>query len=359
MIDKLLMTPGPTNVPERVLRKMSESVIHHRTEEYSKIFKEMTKRLEYVFQTKNPVLTFTAAGTGGLEATIANMFSKDDKVLAVSIGVFGDRFIKIAKIYGLDVDVISVPWGKGVTLDEIKEKFSEKYKALIVTHNETSTATVNPIKEIGEFMKDKKQLFIVDGVSSIGGIEVKMDEWNIDVLVTASQKALMTPPGLCFIGVSDKAWEYAQKSNLPKFYFDFKAAREYLKKPMPQNPYTPAVTLIVAANEALKMIEEEGLYNVYERHAKLALMFRNEIKKMGLNIYTDEKYLSNTVTAITFNEDGVASEVKKKMEEEFNIIIAGGQQKLKGKMIRVGHMGCVNKEMIERTLNALKKCLNY
>lgn len=357
MINKLLMTPGPTNVPDRVLKKMAETVFHHRTKEFSHILADMTDRLKYVFQTKNPVLTLTCAGTGGLEASIANLFSKGDKVLIVTIGVFGDRFIKIAKTYELDVDVLSIPWGRGVTLEEIKDNLLEEHKALIVTHNETSTAAVNPIKEIGEFMRNKKQLFIVDGVSSIGGIEARMDEWNIDVLVTASQKALMTPPGLSFVGVSDKAWEASERANLPKFYFDFKVARESLEKSMPQNPYTPAVSLIAATNEALKMIEEEGLHNVYARHEGLSKKFRSEVEKMGLNIYTDKDYLSNNVTAISFNEDNIASNIKKRMEDEFGIVIAGGQQNLKGKMIRIGHMGCIDEEMIERTLNALRKCL--
>jgi aspartate aminotransferase-like enzyme len=357
MEGKLLMTPGPTNVPERVLRKMSEPIIHHRTKEYGKLFGEMSERLKYVFQTKNSVLTFPSAGSGGLEAAIVNMFSKGDKVLIASIGVFGDRFIKIAETYGLKVDAIKVPWGMGVEVEEIKERLKDDHKALILTHNETSTAATNHIKEIGEFMKDKSQLFIVDGVSSVGGIEVKMDDWNIDVLVTASQKALMSPPGLAFIGVSDKGWEAAKSSDIPKFYWDFFSAREHLEKPIPENPYTPAVSLILGVNEALKMIQEEGLYNVYERHENLANKLRCEVEKMGLNIYTDKRFLSNTVTAITFDEEGIASKIKNRMEEEFGIVIAGGQGKMKGKMIRIGHMGCVNEEMIDRTINALKRCL--
>lgn len=357
MEGKLLMTPGPTNVPQRVLDKMGEAVIHHRTVEYSKVFGEMNERIKMVFQTKNPVLTFPAAGTGGLESAIVNMFSPGDKVLIVSIGVFGDRFIKIAKLFGLEVDSISVPWGRGVTIDEIRERLQEDHKALIVTHNETSTATTNPLKEIGEFMKDKKQLLIVDGVSSIGGLEAKMDEWNIDVLITASQKALMTPPGLAFVGVSEKAFEAAKRSTIPKFYWDYLSAREYLDKPVPENPYTPAVSLIVAANEALKMIEEEGLDNVYKRHQILAEKVRIETEKMGLKIYTDLNYKSDVVTGFIFEEEGIASKIKKKMEQDFNIVIAGGQGKLKGKMIRIGHMGYVNHEMVERTLDALRKSL--
>ncbi|KGM96481.1 class V aminotransferase [Clostridium novyi A str. 4552] len=357
MSTKLLMTPGPTNVPDRVLKKMGEEVLHHRTKEFGTMFGEMSERLKYVFQTKNPVLTFPASGTGGLEAAIVNMFSKGDKVLAVSCGVFGDRFITIAKIYGVDVEVLEVPWGTGVKLEEIENRLKDYHKALIVTHNETSTAVTNNIKAIGQFMKDKNQLFIVDGVSSIGGIEAKMDDWNIDVLITASQKALMSPPGLFFAGVSDKAWEACEKSDIPKYYMDFKRAKEFLEKTTPQNPYTPAVSLIAATNEALKMIEEEGLHNVYKRHEILANKFRTEVEKMGLNIYTDKNYLSNTVTAITFDKDGIANQIKNRLEEEFNIVIAGGQGNLKGKMIRFGHMGCVNEEMIDVSLDALKKCL--
>lgn len=357
MFNKLLMTPGPTNVPDRVLKKMGEGILHHRTKEFGALFGEMSERLKYIFQTKNPVLTFPASGTGGLEAAIINMFSKGDKILAVSCGVFGDRFITIAKIFGVNVDVIKVPLGTGVKLEEIKNKLTDEYKGLIVTHNETSTAVTNNIKEIGEFMKEKKQLFIVDGVSSVGGIEVKMDKWNIDVLITASQKALMSPPGLFFVGVSDKAWEASENSDIPKFYLDFKRAKEFLQRSIPENPYTPAVSLITATNEALKMIEEEGLYNVFQRHYELANKFRDEVKKMGLSIYTNKDYLSNTVTAINFNEDNMALKIKEKLEKEYNIIIAGGQGDLKGKIIRFGHMGCINEEMIYRSLDALKKCL--
>lgn len=355
-MNKLLMTPGPTNVPDRVIKKISEGMLHHRTEEYSKIFRELNERLKYVFQTKNPVLTFPSSGTGGLEAALVNSFSKGDKILAVSIGDFGDRFMKIAKTYELDVDEIKIPWGSAVTLDKIKEKLTEDHKGLIVTHNETSTAAVNPIKEIGEFLKNKNILFIVDAVSSLGGIDIKMDDWGIDVLVTASQKALMSPPGLAFIGVSEKALERAEKSNLPRFYFDFLNAKKFLDKENPENPYTPAVPLIVGANEALKMIEEEGLENVFLRHKNLANKFREEVKKMGLTLFAEPNAFSNTVTAINI-EDGKASFIKENLEKNYGIIIAGGQGHTKGKLIRVGHMGYVNEEMIDITLNALKNSI--
>lgn len=358
MQEKILMTPGPTKVPERVLRKMSEAVLHHRTIEYTKVFGELSERLKYVFQTKNSVLTFPAAGTGGLESAIVNMFSEGDKVLVVCTGVFGERFATIARTYRLEADTINVQWGKAVTLDQIREKFDDNvYKGLIVTHNETSTAVLNPICEIGEYMKDKKALFVVDSVSGLGGLDIKMDEWNIDVLVTGSQKALMSPPGLAFVGVSCKGWERSKESNIPKYYWDYINCRKYLEKPNPQNPYTPAVSLVVATNEALKMIQEEGLQNVFKRHEVLAKRLRKATKEMGLKIFTDKNALSNNLTAFSIEEDGRAAYIKARMEKEYNIVIAGGQAHLNGKMIRVGHMGYVNEEMIDLTIDALKKCL--
>lgn len=356
-MNKLLMTPGPTNVPQRVLEKMSETILHHRTSQYSNLFGEFNERLKYVFQTNNPVLTFPASGTGGLESAIVNSFSKGDKILAVSIGDFGNRFINIAKIYGLQVDEIIVPWGKAVTLEEVKKNLKPYHKGLIITHNETSTAVVNPIKEIGKFLNDKDILYIVDAVSSLGGIDIKMDEWNIDILITASQKALMSPPGLAFIGVSKKALYRCENSNLPKYYFDYLLAKKYMDKKEPQNPYTPAVSLISAANEALQMIEKEGLQNVFLRHEKLASKFREEIKNMGLKLYAQDHCYSNTVTAISFEEEGLASKIKDKLDKEYNIIISGGQGSTKGKLIRVGHMGCVNEEMIDKTLYAIRNLL--
>lgn len=356
-MNKLLMTPGPTNVPQRVLEKMSENMLHHRTSQYSKLFEEFNERLKYVFQTKNSVLTFPSSGTGGLESAIINPFSKGDKILAVSIGDFGNRFINIAKIHSLKVDEIVIPWGKAVTLEDIKKNLRPDHKGLIITHNETSTAVVNPIEEIGNFLKDKDVLYIVDAVSSLGGIDIKMDEWNIDILISASQKALMSPPGLAFVGVSEKALYRCTQSNISKYYFDYLLAKKYLDKVEPQNPYTPAISLILAANESLKIIEKEGLQNVFLRHQKLANKFRDGIKSMNLKLYAQNHCYSNTVTAISFEEEGLASRIKNKLDKEYNIIISGGQGFTRGKLIRVGHMGCVNDEMIDKTLYAIQKSL--
>ncbi|WP_461205716.1 pyridoxal-phosphate-dependent aminotransferase family protein [Clostridium sp. DL1XJH146] len=352
-MSKILMTPGPTTVPDRVLRKMSEPVLHHRTDEYSKIFSEMSEKLKYVFRTKGDVLTFTSSGTGAMESSIVNMFSRNDKVLVISTGVFGDRFAKIAEAYGVQVDLLKVVWGKAVSIEEIKKRYKEDYKGIIVTHNETSTAVVNPIKEIGDFMKDKEGVLIVDSVSGLGGVDIRMDEWNIDVLITASQKALMSPPGLAFVGVSDKAWRKIETSDLPKFYWDYKENRKFLLKEKPFNPFTPAVSLVAGVNEALSMIQEEGLENVLLRHEIYANRVRNWAKSKGLVVFGEESCKSNNVTPIMTDR---ANEIKKKMSKEFNIEIAGAKGELSGKMIRIGHMGYVTEEMITRTIDSLDKC---
>ncbi|AHM56292.1 soluble hydrogenase, small subunit [Peptoclostridium acidaminophilum DSM 3953] len=356
MNEKLLMTPGPTNVPKRVLDSMSQSMMHHRTSEFSCMLSQMSERLKYVFQTSSDVLTFPAAGTGGLEAVIVNLFSPGDRVLLVSIGVFGDRFSKIAQVFGLDVDKLEVPWGMGADPQTIKESLKDSHKAVIVTHNETSTAAANDIKKIAEMLSGEDKLLIVDAVSSLGGLELRMDEWGIDAVVTASQKALMSPPGLAFISLSERAWEKSKESRLPKYYWDFEKARADLNKAKAQNPYTPAVSLIAATNEALAIIQEEGIENAWKRHELMANRIRSGIEKIGLGIFTHRDYLSNTVTAVDVGEK--AETVKAMMENEHGIIISGGQGVLKGRIIRIGHMGCIDGEMADRTLKALEDCMN-
>jgi len=356
MNEKLLMTPGPTNVPKRVLDSMSQSMMHHRTSEFSSMLSQLSERLKYVFQTSSDVLTFPAAGTGGLEAVLVNLFSPGDRVLLVSIGVFGDRFAKIAQAFGLEVDKLEVMWGMGAAPQAISDRLKDSHKAVIVTHNETSTAASNDIQKIAEILSGEDKLLIVDAVSSLGGIELRMDEWGIDAVVTASQKALMSPPGLTFISLSERAWEHARKSKMPKYYWDFEKARDDLNKAKPQNPYTPAVSLVAAANEALAMIQEEGLENVWKRHGLVAKRVRSGVEKLGLKIYTHGDYLSNTVTAVDIGER--AESVKAMMEKEHGIIISGGQGQLKGRIIRIGHMGCIDCEMADRTLRALEDCIN-
>ncbi len=356
---KLLMIPGPTMVPERALQEGSKQVLFHRSTEFGKLFAEVNEGLQYVFQTQNPVLTFPAVGTGGLEATVANLFSPGDTILSVTTGVFGERFATIAKNFGLNVYKLDFPWGQAIEPDMIKKQLEQhsEIKAVFVTHNETSTGVVNDLVAIGKILRQFNVLYVVDAVSSLGGIDLQTDVWDIDVVITASQKALMSPPGLTFISVGPRAWEAVEKAKLPKYYWDFINARKYLEKKLPQNPYTPAVTLIASLNEALKMMREEGMDVIFNRHQRLAHAVRKGVEGMGLNLFAASNCYSNTVTAITVPEGIDGDAVRKIMSEQYNVVVAGGQASLKGKIIRMGHMGYVNEDNVLTALQALAAAL--
>lgn len=352
------MTPGPTIVPASVLTAEGEPAIHHRTKEYGQLFQEFNENLQYVFQTKNPVITFPGAGTGGLEAAVVNFFSPGDKILVVSIGFFGDRFAEIASIFGLDVELLAVPWGQSVDPSNIKTKINENdYKAVLVTHNETSTGACNNIYQISKVLAGKDLLFIVDAVSSLGALDLQTDAWGVDVAITASQKALMSPPGLTFLSVNEKGWEAAKTAKCPKYYWDIIKAKESMEKELPQNPYTPAVSLIRGCNVALNMIKEEGLQRVFKRHTRLARMLQVAVKAIGLEFFAAEKARSQCITSIVMPQGIDGEKVRKRMSNEHNVIIAGGQEKLKGKIIRIGHMGYVYDEDILETIKALEHSL--
>jgi aspartate aminotransferase-like enzyme len=357
--DKLLMTPGPTMIPPKVLQAMSRQIIHHRTKEFQAIFTEFNTKLKTVFDTKNDVLTFASSGTGAMEASIANLFSPGDKVLVGTIGVFGDRYVKIAKAYGLDVDVISVPWGQALDPEDIKKRLDEdvdnKIKAVIVTHNETSTGVTNDLEAIGQVLKERPQLLVVDAISSLGGIPLKTDEWGIDVVVAGSQKALMVPPGLSFASLSDRAWDAVKRSKLPKFYFDFLAYREKLNDN--DTPYTPAVTLIIGTNVALDMILDEGLDKVYARNRRLAEATRAAARAMGLELFAEPTHASDIITSIRGPEGIDVEKVRKIMNTKYDIMITGGQGKLKGQILRIGHVGYVDQFDLLKTLTGLEYSL--
>ena len=344
---KLLMTPGPTMIPPSVLEVMGRQIIHHRTTEFRNIFAELNDNLKFVFQTKNHVLTLCSSGTGAMESAIANLFSAGDKVIVASIGVFGDRFAKIAEAYGLVVEKISVEWGQAVEPNIIKQKLDEdaqdQIKAVIITHNETSTGVTNDIETIGKIVSKTNKLFIVDAISSIGGLNIQTDDWGIDVVVGGSQKALMTPPGLAYVSLSPKAWEAHKHSKLPKFYWNYSAYRKGLEADqLPDAPFTPAISLMMAQNQAIKLIKEEGLQNVFGRHKKLALAAQAGAKALGLRLFPDQSISSYIITAIRAPEGVDIENVRKTMNKEYDIMAAGGQQHLKGQIIRIGHCGYVD-----------------
>ncbi len=338
-----LLTPGPTPVPSEVLLEMANPIIHHRTDEFKQIFKEVCEDIKYLFQTKNDVIILASSGTGAMEASISNLFNKGDKVLIIRAGKFGDRWGEIAESYELNPVYIDVEWGNPVNIDDVKFKLDENpdIKGIFTQASETSTGIKHPIKEIAELVRNNENcLFIVDGITGVGVFDIKPDEWGIDVLISGSQKAFMLPPGLAFISLSEKAWEFAENSNLPKYYFDLKKERKNLKKG--QTAYTPAVSLIIGLKKVLELVKKEGLENIFERNKKFAYATREAFKEIGLKIF-NEKSPSEAVTAILLPENVDGQKLVKFLRDNYKISIAGGQEHLKGKIIRISHMGFISR----------------
>lgn len=360
--EKLLMTPGPTMIPPSVLEVMSRQIIHHRTKDFEATFDGLEEDLKFVFQTKNVVLIFSSSGTGAMESAVVNMFSPGDKVLAISIGAFGDRFADIAKTFGLNVEKLAVNWGKAVNPEDVKKILdadkNHEIKGILMTHNETSTGVTNDVEAIGKLVKGTDRLLIVDAISSMGGLDLKTDEWGVDVVVTGSQKGLMAPPGLAFVSVSEKAWQAYEKSTLPKFYWDYKKYKKGILKEVSENPpYTPAISLIKGQAQALKLIKEEGLQNVFDRHAKLAIATQKGVEALGLTLFPSQEVSSNIITAVNAPEGIDIEKVRKIMNSKYDIMVTGGQKHLKGKIFRIGHCGFVDGFDLIKTFAALEFAL--
>jgi aspartate aminotransferase-like enzyme len=352
-----LRIPGPTPCPPEVLQAMAWPMINHRGPEYKKMIHEVTDKLKQVFQTKNDLYILTGSGTGGLEAAVVNMLSPDDKVLSVSIGVFGDRWANIAKQFGADVVSLNVEWGKAAEPEAVKQAIKDNpaVKAVLVTHNETSTGVTNDLAAISKVVKDAGKLLIVDAISSLSSIDVPVDKWGCDVVVTGSQKGWMVPPGLSMVSVSPEAWKAYEKAKMPRFYWDFGQARSYLEKG--ENPWTPAVSVVFAMSVALDMMLKEGLANIFARHERIGQMVRDGVKKLGLSIFADEKHASNTVSAVAVPDGLDSKKMRQIMQSDYGIVLAGGQQRLDGKIFRIGHLGLVTEKDIRELLSALKAAL--
>lgn len=336
----LLLTPGPTPVPERVLLAMARPMIHHRTNEFQEILKEVEEGLKYVFCTKNDVLIFASSGTGAMEGSVVNLLSPGDHAIVVRGGKFGERWAEICSAYGINVVPIDVEWGNAVTPNEIEIALRDNpsVKAVFITQCETSTGVGTDVKAIAKVVSQTDAVLVVDAISSLGAMELKMDEWGVDVVVSGSQKGLMIPPGLAFVALSEKAWRLVSQSKCPKYYFDFIKARKALQKT--DTPYTPAVSLVIGLNEALKMIREEGLENVIERHSKLAQAARSAMQAIGLELFS--KYPSNTVTPVKIPAGVDGEKLVKSIRSKYGISIAGGQEELKGKIFRIAALGYVS-----------------
>tara|TARA_Y100001970_G_scaffold292993_1_gene437074 strand:- start:276 stop:1439 length:1164 start_codon:yes stop_codon:yes gene_type:complete len=354
-----LMIPGPTPVPEKVLQALGKHPIGHRSKEFQDLVKNTTKNLKWLHQTQNDILTITGSGTAAMEAGIINTLSKGDKVICGENGKFGERWVKVAKEFGLEVITINAEWGNPLNPDDFKrilEKDKGKeIKAVILTHSETSTGVINDLKTISSYIrKHKKALSIVDCVTSIGACNVPVDEWELDIVASGSQKGYMIPPGLSFISMSEKAWKASENSNLPKFYLNLKSYRKSLLSN--SNPYTPAVNLVFALDESLNMMKEEGLQNIFARHNRHKLAMSHAVKALNLKLFADIGSLSPAVTAIE-TEQIDAEEFRKEIKNKFDILLAGGQDHLKGKIFRVGHLGYCNDRDIITIIAAISNTL--
>jgi aspartate aminotransferase-like enzyme len=353
-----LRIPGPTPCPDEVLKAIGRQMINHRGKEFAEMQGRIIPRLKQCFQTDNDVLVLTTSGTGGMESAIVNTLSPGDKVLGVSIGIFGDRFLEIARVYGADVIQLKYDWGQVASPDDVKKALNDNpgIRAVLVTHNETSTGTTNPLKDIAKVVKDAGKLILVDAVSSLSCIDVQTDAWKLDVVVTASQKGWMVPPGLAFVSVSGEAWKAHAQAKMPRYYFDYTRAKKFI--PDGQTPWTPAVSVYFGMDVALDMMLKEGLPNIFARHARVAEKARKWVKSRGLQLLVaDEKYASSTVTAVKAPEDIEVSKLNATLRDEYKVVIAGGQGGMKGKVFRIGHLGMVTEKDMDEVTAAMDKAL--
>ena len=358
-MDTNLRTPGPTPVPHDILKASAAQMINHRGPEFKALIESITSKIQDVFQTANDLYILTSSGTGALESAVVNTVSPDDSVLCISVGVFGDRFSQIAHMYGAKVTDLKVEAGKAVDPEQIRKELNSDpaIKTVIVTHNETSTGITNDLESIAKVVKGEfNKLLLVDSVSGMGSIPCPVDSWDLDVVASGSQKGWMAPPGLAFISVSKEAWVAQSSATTPRFYFDWEKAEQYLQRG--QNPWTPAISVMYAMEKSLTMILSEGLGAVYERHQTIATKTREAIKSIGLELFADEKYASNTVTAVKSPEGVNCAELLSNLRTKYNIVLAGGQAYLEGTMFRIGHLGFVHEKEIDEVIEALKKELD-
>ncbi len=338
MLKPFLFTPGPTPLPDRVREALQKPIINHRSQDFKNLVSEVRMQLKEVFQTKNEVLILTCSGTGAMEGSLTSCLKKNDRALVVNAGKFGERFEKIARALGLEVDTLTCDWGNSIAPEAIEKKLSEnKYAALCLQASETSTGTTHPIEAISRLIQKKsaETLLIVDGITAVGAMNIPADQWKIDILISGSQKAFMLPPGLAFASLSDKAIAKMKTADLPCFYFDFR--RELKNITENQTAFTPAISLVQGLHASLSMLLEEGLENVFKRHEKLAKATREALKVLGFKLATESP---SVACSAAFLPQGVDGKIfLKKIRETYGFTIAGGQDQWEGKAIRLSHLG--------------------
>ncbi len=354
-----LRIPGPTPCPQEVLDAMAGQMVNHRGPEFAACIRRVTDGLNWVFGTSTDVLTITTSGTGGLEAAVVNVLSPGDRVLAVSIGSFGDRIANIAKAYGAEVVPYALEWGEAADPAEIGRRLDadSAIRAVLVTHNETSTGTTNPLEAIAREVKSRGRLIVVDAVSSMSSIPCWPERWGLDVVVSGSQKGWMVPPGLAFLWLSEDGWKANAEARMPRFYFDAKRTADALAKG--QTPWTPAESIYFGLDRAFEMMRAEGLEGIFTRHEAVANYTRQRAKSLGLKLVpVEESSASNTVTAVWWPEGVDGKAIAKKAREEHGVVLGGGQGKLEGKIFRVGHLGWFSQDDIAQTLDTVERLLD-
>ena len=360
MQDKLtLMIPGPTPVPETVLKAMGRHPIGHRSGEFQAIVRRTTEQLKWLHQTSSDVLVITGSGTAAMEAGIINTLSRGDRVLCGDNGKFGERWVKVARAYGLDVEVIKAEWGQPLDPEAFRAALeadtAKTIKAVILTHSETSTGVINDLESIARHVKAHgTALTLADCVTSLGATNVPMDAWGLDVVASGAQKGYMLPPGLSFVAMSERAWKAYERSDLPKFYLDLGPYRKTAAKD--SNPFTPAVNLYFGLEAALEMMQNEGLEAIFARHARHRAAAQAGMKAIGLPLFAAEGYGSPAITAVA--PEGIdAEQLRKKVKSRFDILLAGGQDHLKGQVFRIGHLGYVCDRDVLTAVSAIEATL--
>jgi len=358
MQKRYLFTPGPTPVPPQVLAALAEPVLHHRAPDFRVVYERLLGRLQQVHLTEADVLLFTCSGTGAFESAIVNLCSPGDRVLAVSAGNFGERWAEMARGYGCEVDELRLPWGATPTAEDLAAKLSdsEPVSLVFLVHSETSTGVVADIESLAAVAREAGALVVVDAVSSLGAVPLEMDSWGLDVVVSGSQKALMTPPGLATVGVSERAWERVAEASLPRYYFDWTRTRKAQAKL--DSAFTPAVSLVVAMDVALGLLLDDGLEAAFDRHVRLGRACRAGIKAMGLELFSPDEDRSAVVTAARMPDGFEASALTRALRDRHGITIAGGQGELKEAIFRIGHIGWFDEFDIATALSAVELVLS-
>jgi aspartate aminotransferase-like enzyme len=349
-----LRIPGPTPCPPEVLQALSRPMINHRGPEFATLLARCTEHLQPAFQTSADIMILTSSGTGAMEAAVTNTLSPGDEVLGISIGYFGERFCDIAAAYGATVHRYTVAHGLAADPEQVGRLLREhpSVKAVLVTHNETSTGVTNDLKAIADVVREAGPLLLVDAISSLSSLPIEMDAWGLDLVLSASQKGWMVPPGLAFVGVSPRAWSVMEDARMPRYYFDLRMAKEYATKG--QTPATPALSLFFALDVAFDFLEKEGWPGIYDRHRQIGEYTRSGLRNLGLELFADPKHASNTVTTVTLPSGVSEAELLKTLRERYGIVVAGGQGSMAGTMLRIGHLGMVSQSDITALLDALR-----